>query len=178
MSAELLAGEQLEGQVLYERQKEMRGAGAYLPGPPIVAVGLQVPENIGSVLRLADAAGSQRVIFLNHAASDLARVRRAARNCDALVKWEFLSQEEFLAEIAPSLPQLIALELTTRSLSIFKANLPEQCAFVIGSERYGIPPSVLAECQQAVHIPMYGVNGSMNVTHALAVALFEWRRQH
>jgi len=25
---------------------------------------------------------------------------------------------------------------------------------------------------------MFGVNGSMNVTHALAVALFEWRRRH
>jgi tRNA G18 (ribose-2'-O)-methylase SpoU len=24
---------------------------------------------------------------------------------------------------------------------------------------------------------MYGTNGSMNVTHALGVALFEWRRQ-
>ncbi|WP_373693577.1 hypothetical protein [Limnofasciculus baicalensis] len=37
---------------------------------------------------------------------------------------------------------------------------------------------MLEHCQQAVQIPMYGVNGSMNVTHALAIVLFEWRIQH
>lgn len=178
MSVNLSVGEQLEGQVLYQRQKEQRDTGTHLAGPAIVAVGLQVPENIGSVLRLADAAGSQRVTFLNHAASDLARIRRAARNCDAFVKWEFCSEEKFVAEIAATIQPLIALELTTHSTSIFKTSLPERCAFAIGSERYGIPASVLSECRQAIHIPMYGVNGSMNVTHALAVALFEWRRQH
>jgi len=172
-------GDQLDGQLLYERQKTIRSHQTYPPGPRIAAAGLQVPENMGSVLRLADAAGSQYVTFVGSAVSApaLTRLRRTARSTELLVQWEFCSTEDLIARSEEFQP-LLALELTTESLGLFDAALPEQCAFLIGSERYGIPPTLLAKCQQAVHIPMYGVNGSMNVTHALAIALFEWRRQH
>ncbi len=178
MTLKTPVGFQLDSQLLYERQKATRAAQAQV-GPIIVAVGLQVPENIGSVLRLADAAGSAKAIFLDSGASATAlkRIRRMARNADALVKWEFLTVENFSEQI-DSYPPLIALELTTGSTSIFAAALPNPCALVVGSERFGVPETLLAKCQRAVHIPMYGVNGSMNVTHALAIALFEWRRQH
>jgi len=171
------AGEQLEGQELYERQKALRATPPFPPGPTIVAAGLQVPENIGAVLRLADAVGTQQVIFVNEATPDLTRIQRTSRSTETLVRWERYTPAEFL-ERASSFQPLIALELTTASASIFEVKLPAACAFVIGSEKHGIPAPLLHQCQQSVHIPMFGVNGSMNVTHALAVALFEWRRQH
>ena len=179
MSIKLLVGEQLDSKVLYERQKALRAGQTYLPGPIIIAAGLQIPENIGSTLRLADAAGSQRVIFINDGDTfrQQKRIHRIARNTEQLVNWEVWAADKFI-ESSASFQPLIALELTTDSTSIFENDLPGNCALMIGSERYGIPPHLLAECQRAAHIPMYGVNGSMNVTHALAIALFEWRRQH
>ncbi len=179
MNPKLLVGEQLDSQTLYERQKALRASQTHKPAPAIIAAGLEIPENIGSTLRLADAAGSQRVIFVNDGdtSHNRKRIHRTARNCEALVAWEVWKPDKFI-EARASFQPLIALELTTDSTSIFENNLPGACALMIGSERYGIPPLLLAVCQQAVHIPMYGVNGSMNVTHALAIALFEWRRQH
>ena len=180
MSMRVSVGEQLDSQALYERQKMLRASETVVPGPTAIAVGLQVPENMGSVLRLADAAGSQKVIFIHDHednATTLKRIQRTARNCDVLVEWEVWTPEQF-REQSDSLQPVIAVELTTESKSIFANALPERCALMIGSERYGIPALLLAKCRQAVHIPMYGVNGSMNVTHALAIALFEWRRQH
>jgi len=170
-------GEQLDGKELYQRQKTLRASQKILPAPTIVAVRLKVSENIGAMLRLADAIGSPRVIFLNDLTYNVRQVHRAARNAESFVKWDVMDLEEFLKDVA-SLRPLIALELTTASTDIFTTQLPEHCTFVVGSERHGIPQELLAHCQQAVHIPMYGVNGSMNVTHALAVGLFEWRRQH
>ncbi len=175
---ENLAGEQLDSRILYERQKELRESGAFPSGPTVVAVGLTVPENVGMVLRLADAAGASRVIFINTETPNRARIRKTARNADVLVRWEFCEREEFLRETYPVLPPLIAIELTTRSTNIFETSLPVECTLVVGSEQHGIPAAILQMCQQAVHIPLFGVNGSMNVTHALAVTLFEWRRQH
>lgn len=172
------AGEQLDGRELYERQKRLRDSSLYSPAPVIVADCLQLPENIGSLLRLADAAGSGKVIFINASDQNFGRIRRTARNCDALVSWEFIHSEDFSNHYAPSLTPLIAVEITNSSRSIFEISLPIQCAFVIGNERYGISSKLLTQCQQAIHVPMYGVNGSMNVTHALAIVLFEWRRQH
>lgn len=173
---ELRAGEQLEGYVLYERQKQLR-ARQIPPAPVIVAVGLSVPENMGAVLRLADAAASARVIFVNDDPPWLAKVRRTARSTDTHVKWQVLKRGEF-SERVETLPMLIALELTTTSTNLFRCNLPNECAFVIGNEQRGIPNEILALCEFALHIPMFGVNGSMNVTHALGIALYEWRRQH
>ena len=173
------AGEQLDSGILYERQKKLRDSLHYFPAPIIVADGLQIPENIGGVLRLADAGGSKDVIFINNPEDQcLNRIRRTARNCDALIPWKFTTPESFLKEYLSSLPPLIAIELTNLSTSIFETSLPTQCTLVIGNERHGVSATLLEKCQKAVHIPMYGVNGSMNVTHALAIVLFEWRRQH
>lgn len=170
------SGLQLDGQCLYERQKDLRAQQGYLPAPQIVAAPLHVPENIGSVLRLADAAGSSGVIFLGNTPVDDTRLQKTARKCESLVAWQVTSLEHFL-NACDSLRPLIALEITSRSQNLFSTILPRTCTFVIGNERHGIPTALLTACDYAIHIPMYGVNGSMNVTHALGIALFEWRRQ-
>lgn len=169
-------GEQLDGQLLYERQQAMRAAGQIAPGPAIIAAGLHNAENIGGVLRLADAAGCREAVFIGGSPLDQRRVHKASRSCEALVRWRLATSAQFAAEAAAYRP-LIAIEITSRSIDLFAYRLPPQCAFVIGGERHGVPADLLALCDQAVHIPMYGTNGSMNVSHALAIALFEWRRQ-
>lgn len=169
-------GIQIDGQALYEQQKSRRTNRKYPSAPTIVATNLQVPDNIGSVLRLADAAGSNGVIFTGATDIDFKRVHKTARNCEALVEWDVCTIEQFVNKIN-TLQPLIAIEITTKSTNIFETILPDVCTFVIGNERYGIPEILLSKCSQAIHIPMYGTNGSMNVTHALSIALFEWRRQ-
>ena len=172
------AGEQLDGQQLYERQKKLLTSSTYSPAPMIVADHLSIPENIGSVLRLADAVGSKGVIFINDSGDqNLGRVRRTARSCETVVKWKLKTFVDFLEQDLSGVDPLVAIELTRCSKSIFETILPPDCTFIIGNERHGISAGLLEKCQQAVHIPMYGVNGSMNVTHALAIVLFEWRRQ-
>lgn len=170
------SGIQLEGQELYERQKKVRSQILYPPAPRIIATNLQVPDNLGSVLRLADAAGSNAVIFIGATELDHKRIHKTARSCESLIPWEVYNSDRFFEEINLFRP-LVALEITSSSNNIFSTSMPDNCAFVIGNERYGIPEKILSVCDLSVHIPMYGTNGSMNVTHALAIALFEWRRQ-
>lgn len=170
-------GQQLSGQQLYECQKRLLASGKVKPGPSVVAVNLQLAENIGGVLRIADAAGCGQVVFVNAVTEDANKIRKIARNCDEHVAWQSMSFEEFV-EYSKQLQPLIALELTTNSTNIFAQSLPDTCSIVIGGERYGLPEEILALCEYSLHIPMYGLNGSMNVTHALAVALFEWRHQY
>lgn len=171
------AGQQLDSKTLYERQKQFRETVNIPTGPAIVAAGLRVPENLGMVLRLADAAGAASVVFVTEAEPLQARIRKTARHADTFVPWEVCDTATFLQKHAALLEPLIAVELTTRSTNLFETKLPEHCTLVVGSEQHGIPAELLRVCERAVYIPMYGVNGSMNVTHALAIALFEWRRQ-
>lgn len=170
-------GKQLDGQILYERQKRLRESGEIMPGPAIVAVGLRAPENLGMVLRLADAAGAARVVLVNEDTPAPTRIRKTARSTDNIVRREICDAGTFLQKHAATLQPLIAVELTTLSTNLSETELPCPCTLVVGSEQHGVPAEILRVCEAAVHIPLFGVNGSMNVTHALAIALFEWRRQ-
>ena len=109
---------------------------------------------------------------------NLPKIKKMARSCDALVKWKTETTTNFLNEDIRSGSQTVAIELTTGSKNLFDVRLPKDCTFVVGNERFGISPELLQKCSYAVQIPMYGVNGSMNVSHALGIVLFEWRRQH
>ena len=171
-------GRQWSGQQLYERQKQIVAARDAVFEVRVAAIGIQAHANVGAILRVADAAGCSQVLFVDRQMNEHLNRKAAniSRQSENLLPWLSLTTAQFV-DMARALPPLIALELTTTSHNLFTCELPPQCTFVIGSERDGVPANVLSLCQFAVHIPMYGLNGSMNVTHAMAIALFEHRRR-
>jgi tRNA G18 (ribose-2'-O)-methylase SpoU len=58
-----------------------------------------------------------------------------------------------------------------------EADFTSDCCIVFGSEGSGISPAVLAECDEAVAIPMPPDVDSLNVASAAAVFLYEANRQ-
>ncbi len=171
----MFVDKRLSSQQLYEQQKVIRQRNLYPPAPQIICCNLRTPENMASVLRVADAAASESVIFLHHQTSDVdeKKIKKISRSSDESVNWQIADLQTFKSH-----RPLIAIELTEQSHNVFNIALPDQCAFVVGNERHGVDDGLLQQCDYAVHIPMYGLNGSMNVSHALAIVLFEWRRQH
>jgi len=43
---------------------------------------------------------------------------------------------------------------------------------IIGSENYGVSQKMIDISDQSIHLPMYGINTSINVATALSVALY------
>lgn len=173
------AGTQIDSQTLYDRQQEKNRKSIREAAPIVIATGLRTPDNIASVLRLTEAAYSNKVIFVNDKNQMIEfdnKIKRLSRDTHKDISIEQYELEEFL-RICHQLPEMMAIEITTQSKNIFNTSLPNKCCFVVGSESHGVNSKVLKQCKSAVHIPMYGSNGSMNVTHALAISLFEWRRQ-
>lgn len=173
------AGQQLDSQLLYERQKVQRDQHQSKPAPTVVVSVLQTPENIGGIFRIADAAGCQQLILLDDEGQlqNSKSIYRTSRGVEKNLQYTVMKSADFVKSTSLEKP-LIAIELTTESMNVFDTDLPAQCSFVVGNERHGIDQPVLDVCEQAVHIPMFGLNGSMNVSHALAIVLYEWRRQH
>jgi tRNA G18 (ribose-2'-O)-methylase SpoU len=170
------AGSPVASQTLYQQQQEKNKPNA----PIIIAINLQTPANVGAIYRLADATAVEKIIFIQDEKTTFQHnkiVKRTSRNTCLKIATEYWSHEEFHSNYQ-QLPTLIALELTTTASNIFDTKLPTPCGFIIGSERHGIPESILNKCHAAVKVPMYGDNGSMNVSHALAICLYEWHRQH
>ncbi len=56
---------------------------------------------------------------------------------------------------------------------------PSGVVLLFGSERFGLPASVLDRVAHVVAIPMYGINNSLPVAVAAGIAMNEWaRRKH
>jgi len=173
------AGEKIHSQALYLRQKNT----APVTCPAIIADNLRTPANIASIFRLADAVAAQQIFFLhdNDNNSDSTpehnkTIQKLSRHTTT-IETCYYSRDQFLSRFQSQSP-LVAIELTDKASNVYTTRLPEHCSFVIGSERHGVSDIILKHCDSAVCIPMFGSNGSMNVSHALALCLYEWHRQH
>ena len=74
--------------------------------------------------------------------------------------------------------QLVGLEQTTSSQSLYTFEFERKTALVVGNERLGIDDDVLRMLDHAVEIPVYGRPLSHNAATATAIALYEYCRQY
>ena len=148
-----------------------------VPRPMLLADHLMTPDNLGAMIRLADNIGATEVCFLGKEEEHrLAKVRRAAASSRDNIRWYF-SEENDLHKIVPEGKRIVAIETADNATCIYDTELPEDVAFIVGSESFGLSEALLSQCDQIVYIPVPGPTRSLNVSHAAAVALFEWQRQ-
>lgn len=148
-----------------------------VPRPMLIADHLMTPDNLGAIIRLADNIGATEVCFMgNEDEHRLGKVRRSAASSRDNIRWYF-SEETDLRKIVPEGKSIVAIETADNATCIYDTQLPENAAFIVGSERHGIREELLKQCDMVVYIPVPGPTRSLNVSHAAAVALFEWQRQ-
>ena len=148
-----------------------------VPRPILIADHLLTPDNMGALIRLADNIGANEVCFLGREEEHrLGKVRRAAASSRDNIHWYF-SEESDLHKIVPEGKTIVAIETADNATCIYDTQLPEDLAFIVGGESHGLSEDLLSQCDMVVYIPVPGPTRSLNVSHAAAVALFEWQRQ-
>jgi tRNA G18 (ribose-2'-O)-methylase SpoU len=73
--------------------------------------------------------------------------------------------------------QLVGLEQTTDSQSIFEFQFERKTALIVGNERSGLDEESLRLVHRVVEIPMFGLPYALNVATATAMTLYEYCRQ-
>lgn len=128
-------------------------------------------RNLGALFRLADAARLQHLWALGEAdLFDSRIIRRVSRSAMAYVPHHAINMDE--ARELSRRQNLVALEITGNSIPYTEFQPSAPCVLVIGNEKDGVSEELLGLCQASIHIPMYGVNTSMNVAMATAVAVY------
>lgn len=129
--------------------------------------------NIGSLFRIADAMGIEKLIFCGENIPIGRRMTKTSRSTEKYVPYEVHESIASLIESYASY-QLIALEITDESkpLETLKVENNKPVALIVGNENFGISDGVLKQCNEVVHIDMYGKNSSMNVVQATSIALY------
>jgi 23S rRNA (guanosine2251-2'-O)-methyltransferase len=140
---------------------------------------LQDPQNLGSLLRTAEAVGVHGV-FIPH--------RRAVGVTPAVVSTSAgaiehlrIAQVTNLARTIEELKQhdvwVAGLDSTAEAQVYDRADLRGPLALVVGSEGSGLRRLVREKCDFLVQLPMYGCVASLNAAVAGSVALYEVDRQ-
>ena len=135
---------------------------------------LEDPQNVGTLLRSAEAAGVHGVIF---------PTRRQAPLSPAAIKASAGATEHLLLAAVDDLPGTLA-DLRVRGLRVVgtdagasvayrEADLRGPLVLVIGSEGRGLTPAIRRRCDLLVRIPMRGRISSLNAAVAGSVLLFE-----
>ncbi len=73
--------------------------------------------------------------------------------------------------------QLVGLEQTTNSTSIFDFSFPRKSVLIIGHERTGIEDEILGLVDSVVEIPVFGLPHSFNAATSATIAMYEYCRQ-
>ena len=133
--------------------------------------------NLGSLFRLADAFGIQKIIFCRTSPNLKSnRLKRTARNTYNTVDHEFLEEPvEIIKDLQSKGFRSIAIEITSSSkpIQMFDPKNKDKLILIAGNERHGISKEVLELCEDYHHIEMFGENSSMNVAHSVGIALYE-----
>ncbi|PTN08334.1 TrmH family RNA methyltransferase [Mangrovibacterium marinum] len=149
-----------------------------LPVKPIVAAWkVKNPQNVGSLMRLVDNLGGEKLILLDDEIPKReASIRKTAGLSFKNVSLYYQSSADFFDQI-PDGYAVCAIETAEGASNLFTTKLPDKIVFLLGSETHGLNDQLLERCSHAIYIPMTGKCKSMNISHALAVCLFEWQRQ-
>ena len=135
------------------------------------------PGNMGNIIRLAHNLGAKKVLFVDDVPKyNKLKVKKSAGFSYDQMKWEFISKGDFF-EFTDTEYELVVLETCDDAKNIYETDLPQKIIILAGNESYGLPEEVIKSIDYKVFIPIQGGCKSMNVSHALAVAGFEWYRQ-
>nr|MDQ6900457.1 23S rRNA (guanosine(2251)-2'-O)-methyltransferase RlmB [Candidatus Dormibacteraeota bacterium] len=140
--------------------------------------GVEDPQNLGAILRSAEAAGCEGVILPEH---------RAAPLSGAAVKASSGASEHLALCRVPGLPSAIA-EVRRAGLwcaaldprgdqSPWDFDLRQPVCLVVGGEGAGVHRLVRERCDVRLKLPMRGRVASLNASAAAAQLLYEVTRQ-
>jgi tRNA G18 (ribose-2'-O)-methylase SpoU len=155
----------------------------------VILYNIRSTYNVGAIFRTCDGLGINEVIVtgytpffdkgLPHEQEKLRKqIHKTALGAEELIKWRRIDDiVDAINYCREQNCQIVALEQGSGSLNLAEPrDYNEDIALILGEEVHGIPPEILAHCDQLLEIPMCGKKESFNVSVAGGIALWELRK--
>jgi 23S rRNA (guanosine2251-2'-O)-methyltransferase len=140
---------------------------------------LKDPQNLGAILRTAEAVGVHGVILpLRRSASITPAVVKASAGASEHLRVARANLSQTIDLVKQRDIWIMGLENHPDAIPIENADLKRGLALVIGSEQKGMRSLVRKSCDYLIRIPMRGKVESLNASVAAAVALYTiWEKR-
>lgn len=138
---------------------------------------IDMPVNIGSFFRIADALGVEKIFLTGSSPTPPnPKITRTSRSTEKHVAFEKAPDPlNVIERLKVAGYKIISLEITSASIPLSALPLAgaEKICLILGAERHGVCQPLLDASDACIHIPMLGHNSSMNVANACAIATYE-----
>jgi 23S rRNA (guanosine2251-2'-O)-methyltransferase len=148
--------------------------------PPLYCLlyGVEDPQNLGAIIRTAEASGVHGVIIRSRRAVGLtAAVAKASAGA---VEYVPVARVTNISQVIATLKKngvwVVGLD-TAGKLDYSQVDFRPPTAIIIGGEGKGLSDSVRERCDFVARIPMRGKISSLNTSIAAALAMYEALRQ-
>jgi 23S rRNA (guanosine2251-2'-O)-methyltransferase len=140
--------------------------------------GVEDPQNLGALLRVADGAGVDGVVLTERRAAPMSpvAVKASAGAAEHIRIARVVNLVRALEELKKRNLWIIGLD-ERGSCDYDEFDLTGDCVLVLGREGAGLHDLVRRSCDHLLRIPMAGGVSSLNVSAAGAVVLYEASRQ-
>lgn len=140
--------------------------------------GVEDPQNLGALLRVADGAGVDGVLLTERRSAPLSpvAVKASAGAVEHLRIARVVNLVRSLEELKRRNLWIVGLD-ERGSADYDRFDLTGDCVLVMGREGDGLHDLVKRTCDHLLRIPMAGGVSSLNVSTAAAVVLYEAARQ-
>lgn len=140
---------------------------------------LQDPQNLGSILRTAEAAGVHGVVIPDRRAAEVtpAVVRASAGASEHLAVVRVINLVNAMRDLKEDGLWLAGLDAGPDSVPYTEADLKGAVGLVVGGEGEGLGRLVSENCDYRIRLPMLGQVDSLNAGVAAAIAVYDIRRQ-
>ena len=133
--------------------------------------------NVGSFFRTADALKIEHIYLTGYTGHPPRQeISKTALGAEEWIPWEQQTDPlPILQKLKTEGWQIVALELTNKSIPLREFQPSDRVCLVVGHELAGVPEDILTLCDSVVQIPMLGRKESLNVAVAAGIALHELR---
>lgn len=139
----------------------------------VVCAEIRDPGNAGSVIRAADAAGADAVIFVGDSV-DPWNPKAVRASVGSLFHVPIVVERDILTAIAAVNDaglQVLAAD-GAGDIDLFEVALESPTAWLMGNEAWGLPEETRALADRVVSIPIYGRAESLNLATAATLCLY------
>ena len=129
---------------------------------------------VGAIIRVAHSFLAREIIIIG----DAPYYEKASMGMEKYETIVRVTDEEALLQHTRGRP-LWAIEKDHATMSVHAVErFPMNVVLLFGSERFGIPESLVARADNVLGIPIYGVNHSLPLAIAAGIVMNEWARRH
>lgn len=154
------------------QDKPVADAGRDTVACAVVADNIRSAFNAGGIFRTADFFGMEKLVLCGFTPTpENAQVKKTALGADESVPWEQADDvRTAIDRLRAEGRRIYALETADGATDIAAVRPVFPCALLLGNERFGLDPDVVASADEVLQIPSHGTKNSINVVSAFSVA--------